>query len=129
MGDLIAAEYFIDTDPGVGNGSALAVAPAGPAINQIFPIDLTGVSSGTHKLFIRVKDSNEIWSEAHAENFEILACTAPVAPTVPSVTQCNSGTVTLNATAGITGSQVYKWYENASTTMYFLPVPLLPPPL
>ncbi len=116
VGDIVAAEYYIDTDPGEDNGTALTVTPTGPTINQIFPISITGVTSGAHKLGLRVKDANGIWSTVETTNFSVLACTPPSAPTAPNASRCNSGTVLLNATAGATGSQVYRWYADASTS-------------
>ncbi len=114
VGDIVAAEYFIDTDPGEGNGLPATVNPTGPTINQIFPIAIIGITSGPHKLGMRVKDADGIWSAVQMENFDVLICTAPSAPTVPAVSRCNSGTVTLTATSGATGSQVYKWYADAT---------------
>jgi gliding motility-associated-like protein len=116
VGDIVAAEYYIDTDPGEDNGIALTVSPTGPTINQIFPVSITGVTSGAHKLGLRVKDANGIWSTVETANFSVLACTPPSAPTAPNASRCNSGTVLLNATAGATGSQVYRWYADASTS-------------
>lgn len=116
VGDIVAAEYYIDTDPGEDNGIALTVSPTGPTINQIFPVSITGVTSGPHVLGLRVKDANGIWSTVETANFSVLVCTPPPAPTAPGASRCNSGTVLLNATAGATGSQVYRWYADASTT-------------
>jgi gliding motility-associated-like protein len=115
-GDIVAAEYYIDIDPGEENGTALIVSPTGATINQIFPVSITGVTSGSHKLGLRVKNANGIWSTAETANFSVLACTPPSAPTAPNASRCNSGTVLLNATAGATGSQVYRWYADASTS-------------
>lgn len=113
-GDIVAAEYYIDTDPGEGNGLALTVAPTGPTINQVFPIALTGVPSGSHTFNIRVQDSQGLWSPIESGSFTVLACTPPVSPTVPTVSRCSIGTVTLAAT-GATGTQVYRWFDDAVT--------------
>ncbi len=115
-GDIVAAEYFIDSDPGEDNGKPLTVNPAAATINQIFPIATSGISSGKHILGFRVKDANGIWSSAETQTFTVLACTPPAAPTAADVSRCNSGTVTLQATAGASGTQVYKWFADASTT-------------
>jgi gliding motility-associated-like protein len=115
-GDIVAAEYFVDTDPGEDKGIAIAVSPTGPTINQIFPIAIIGITGGPHKLGMRVKDADGIWSAVQMENFDVLVCTPPTAPTAPTASRCNSGTVTLTATSGATGSQVYKWYADAATT-------------
>ena len=59
--DIIALEYFIDTDPGFGNATSVPITP-GVNVNENFFVDLTGLSIGTHYLSFRVKDSDEKWS-------------------------------------------------------------------
>jgi len=58
--NIATAEYFIDTDPGVGNGTALTVS--GNVINQNFAISTTGLASGIHHLYVRVINDNGKWS-------------------------------------------------------------------
>jgi hypothetical protein len=58
---ISTAEYFVDTDPGVGNATAIALT-AGNTINENFTIPTGGLSSGMHVLHIRVKGTNNIWS-------------------------------------------------------------------
>ncbi|EMQ94522.1 hypothetical protein D778_00475 [Xanthomarina gelatinilytica] len=50
-------EYYVDTDPGIGNGTQLSVA-AMETIDQSFNIPTAALSSGSHKLFIRAKNSD-----------------------------------------------------------------------
>jgi len=59
--DIVELEYFFDTDPGFGNGSPLSIT-TGPDIDESYAIDITSISLGVHKLFFRVKDSNNEWS-------------------------------------------------------------------
>ena len=119
--DIVAAEYFIDgPDPGEGNAQAVAITTPGANINQVFNITINGVPSGSRNLNFRVKDINGIWSPVETSSFTVLACTPPSSPTVPDVSRCNSGTVTLNATAGASGPQVYRWYvDNSTNTILF----------
>jgi gliding motility-associated-like protein len=114
--DIVAAEYFIDTDPGEDNGIAAIVSPTGPTINQIFSLAINSTPSGAHQLGFRVKDAKGVWSEVQREPFTVLSCTSPPPPTAPNVNRCNSGTMTLTATAGATGAQVYNWYADATST-------------
>jgi gliding motility-associated-like protein len=128
-GDIVAAEYFFDTDPGEGNGFATTVSPVGPTINQIFPIAVTGVPSGAHKVGFRVQDSNGLWSEAQMRDFTVLTCTTPTAPVAPSVTRCNASAVSLSAT-GATSGQVYRWYADGTVnTVLFTGSPFITPSL
>ncbi len=57
---ITSAEYFIDTDPGVGNGTSLTVS--GNSIDQDFNIATTGLSDGIHKLYIRMLNTDGQWS-------------------------------------------------------------------
>jgi hypothetical protein len=54
------AEYFFDTDPGVGNGTSLSVS--GNIVNEDLNIPTTGLSEGIHKLYIRTQNSDGSWS-------------------------------------------------------------------
>ena len=45
-------EYFFDTDPGFGKGSAIAVTPDND-VTASFPIDIKALSFGFHQLYIR----------------------------------------------------------------------------
>jgi gliding motility-associated-like protein len=119
--DIVAAEYFIDgIDPGEGNGEPLTINAPGPTINQVFDFALSGVPSGARTLSVRVRDASGTWSHVSTQPFTVLACTPPSSPTATGATRCNSGTVTLNATGGATGAQVYRWYADAgSTTILF----------
>jgi gliding motility-associated-like protein len=66
-------------------------------------------------LSVRVKDASGIWSQISTQPFNVLACTPPSLPTATGASRCNNGTVTLNATGGATGTQVYRWYADASS--------------
>ncbi|HCY81008.1 MAG TPA: hypothetical protein DHV22_05060, partial [Xanthomarina gelatinilytica] len=50
-------EYYVDTDPGIGNGTQLSVASM-ETIDQSFNIPTAALSSGSHKLFIRAKNND-----------------------------------------------------------------------
>jgi gliding motility-associated-like protein len=112
--NLQTVEYFIDNDPGYGLGTNLAISPA-PQINQLFTIDLTSVAPGSHKIFMRTKDSRGYWSYKMSGDFTILNCTPPAPPTAPAISRCGTGTVALSASGALTG-QVYRWYADGSTS-------------
>lgn len=71
---LANAEYFIDTDPGIGLATALSGIPSSGVINQTIPINLAPLSlpQGVHSIGIRVKDQNDKWSLTHTKTFLIL---------------------------------------------------------
>ncbi len=45
---LTAAEYFVDTDPGTGNGTAVSVTSGNTASAQ-FAVDGTSIPEGFHR--------------------------------------------------------------------------------
>lgn len=61
-----AAEYFWDTDPGVGNGISLDVATAAELDEEI-GINNYGLPLGDHWLHVRVQDEDGNWSHYHRE--------------------------------------------------------------
>ncbi|MBL7915065.1 MAG: T9SS type A sorting domain-containing protein [Bacteroidia bacterium] len=69
--NVIQAEYFIDTDPGFGN-AAFALIPAADSTWQLPTITTSGLALGYHKLYLRTKDSNGMWSHTARYNFEIV---------------------------------------------------------
>ncbi|HRX68130.1 MAG TPA: T9SS type A sorting domain-containing protein [Tenuifilaceae bacterium] len=68
--ELIGAEYFFDTDPGIGNGTSIQITP-GIDINFTTDISTTGLESGYHTLFIRFMDENELWGHYEARTIYV----------------------------------------------------------
>ncbi|HWK04192.1 MAG TPA: T9SS type A sorting domain-containing protein [Puia sp.] len=67
---ISAAEYFMDTDPGAGNGTPFTIQ-SGDSLHTLVNISTTGLRSGFHQLFIRVKDQDNEWSIAEDRTFYI----------------------------------------------------------
>ena len=68
---LKQAEYFIDKDKGVGLNTKLNLAASADSSYQM-NIDVSALSAGIHKLYIRVKDSKGKWSVTDSRNIEIV---------------------------------------------------------
>lgn len=59
---LIAAEFFLDTDPGIGNAQPVNITP-GTDVTQTFSFTLpNGRNDGDHFVGIRFKDADGRWS-------------------------------------------------------------------
>jgi PKD repeat protein len=69
--ELFNAEYFIDTDPGFGNGTQVLFDPNNGIHEQQFEVNLEGYTSGEHTLYVRGKDDSGSWSITHTETFEV----------------------------------------------------------
>lgn len=67
---IVDAEYFIDNDPGVGNGHPIDITPGSPQ-ELIIDINNSGLGAGFHKVFIRTFDSNTKWSLYEGRSFYI----------------------------------------------------------
>lgn len=59
--DINSIEYFFDADPGVGLGNQIAVSNA-ETVNQNLAIPTTSLPSGSHRLFVRVGNTNGTYS-------------------------------------------------------------------
>ncbi|MBN1340446.1 MAG: hypothetical protein JXA03_14045 [Bacteroidales bacterium] len=77
--DVVALEYFFDTDPGFGNGASLPVT-TGLNIDESYSLDISGLSAGFHTLFFRVKDSDSLWSLTDKRDIFKLETTGPRPP-------------------------------------------------
>lgn len=72
---IVAAEYFVDEDPGEGNGTSITLEigfGSGKEIDLEIPdIETASLSVGIHTFYLRVKDKNGDWSIARQHKFEI----------------------------------------------------------
>ena len=75
--NISAAEFFVDTDPGVGNGTPVAIT-AGPNPTFVATVPTTSLSAGFHFAAIRTKDLNNKWSLFEARGFYISSSTTNV---------------------------------------------------
>ena len=81
--NVVKAEYFFDTDPGLGLATAIPVtAGLTTTINTAIP--LTGLSTSIHRLYIRTEDANGHWSLTNENNLAILS-TSLVIPSNPAL--------------------------------------------
>lgn len=74
--DIVAAEYFIDVDPGPGLGTAIPAFPAGtlPLLKVTVPAStVASLDAGLHWLTARFLDENGNWSVAFSRAFEKVA--------------------------------------------------------
>ena len=68
--DIVYAEYYIDSDPGMGQGISIPVPNPGPDVTDLtFQVDLSLLIMGNHLLFLRTKDENGIWSLTLLDEF------------------------------------------------------------
>lgn len=75
---IVAAEYFIDTDPGTDNGTAIAITSPGFSVSESLAISTAAISDGIHTLYIRTKDADDTWSLYYKQTFLVHTFTSPV---------------------------------------------------
>ncbi|HYO22637.1 MAG TPA: hypothetical protein VER36_09535, partial [Flavisolibacter sp.] len=80
---ITAAEYYIDNDPGAGNGTAVSVGSIGDRVNFIAAIPTTNLSSGFHRIAIRTRTADGIWGIVETSGFYI----QPVSTAMGAITQ------------------------------------------
>ena len=69
--DITSAEYFIDKDPGFGKAVPVALNPATDQPNFIMDVNITGLSAGVHRLYLRSRDKSGKWSITNNYAFPI----------------------------------------------------------
>ncbi|MEX2564679.1 MAG: CARDB domain-containing protein [Cyclobacteriaceae bacterium] len=67
--DIISLEYFVDDDPGYGQGTQVPLL-SGNDGEVSFVADLTALDSGSHTLYIRAKDALGRWSNVSLSTFD-----------------------------------------------------------
>lgn len=63
------AEYFIDNDPGFGNGTPISI-PDDTSLHTNVLVNLNGIVPGVHQLYIRTKDESGKWSLTNISIFD-----------------------------------------------------------
>ncbi len=63
-------EYFFDNDPGINSGRSIMFTPENDVtVASNLPLD--DLSSGTHSVYFRAKNSNGLWSHPQSSSFSI----------------------------------------------------------
>ncbi len=62
-------EYFVDTDPGFGLGTNVPIIADSILSAVVFDVDVSNLSHGTHRLYIRSLDASGRWSLTRSSQF------------------------------------------------------------
>jgi hypothetical protein len=80
---LAAVEYFVDADPGYGQGTSAAITGGGTnATGVSFSVGLGSLSVGFHTLFYRVRDAAGKWSQTQNRIFYVDDLTVATVPVI-----------------------------------------------
>jgi len=91
-------EYFFDTDPGSGNGTAIAVNPATDALDEVYNMTSSALPIGSHNLHVRVAGQNNFWSLPESFSFSVTAALPP------SITSFNPASGPIGTSVTIMGT-------------------------
>ena len=73
---IVGAEYFIDTEPGVGLGIPLDIGAPADSVEQDFAIQVGNLSKGFHYMGIRFKNEMGNWSAIDGRSFYVITTEA-----------------------------------------------------
>jgi len=65
---MVRAEYFIDADPGFGQGTAITLSNDS-LVDMNLNVDISSLQGGQHFLFIRAQNDSGYWSTTALHNF------------------------------------------------------------
>ena len=68
---VVTAEYFIDNDPGVGNGTKMPDFASGDSVVVNISPSIAGLNPGFHTLLVRAKNSAGVWGLQDSRVFYI----------------------------------------------------------
>ncbi|MBO9565673.1 MAG: carboxypeptidase regulatory-like domain-containing protein [Niastella sp.] len=60
--NVVKGEYYLDTDPGFGNGINIPVTPGTDLTTIAFTADVSSLATGFHRIHTRFRDANGKWS-------------------------------------------------------------------
>lgn len=68
--NITSLEYYIDTDPGVGKATQVALTPGQDISNYTFNVNVSSLAANSpHNLFVRVKDTYGVWGFTNVVSF------------------------------------------------------------
>lgn len=70
--NLVAGEYFFDTDPGFGNGISFPFSPSGSVSVPLNTVSIGSLVPGFHTITFRFRDNLGKWTHGHAQSFYVI---------------------------------------------------------
>ncbi len=106
--NIIAAEYFINSDPGFGKATPIQGIVASNSITRSISVTPTNLSSRDNRLYVRVKHQDGVWSLYEWQKFIVCTDVMPKPQITSSPSVCAGSTITLTGKAVI-GAVSYLW--------------------
>lgn len=74
---IVKAEYFFDTDPGIGNGYVYNVNNPKDSLKLAPAVSVPALTAGTHYVYFRTKDATGKWSLTGMDTIDVIPCAVP----------------------------------------------------
>jgi len=104
---ISSVEYFIDTDPGYGAATQIAIAPSEETIDQDFVIATSSLAPGAHTLGVRV--ANEFGLTSQTEYSDFTLCDGADVQTEAAAVCIGEETIFTDLSTGVLTDDVYSW--------------------
>ena len=121
------AEFFVDDDPGTGNGNTMEATDSSfdSSLEEVSgTIATSALNIGEHTVHVRAKDSYSRWGEAVGTTFFV---TPPLPKAVTgSASGVTENTATLNGTVNPNGGETATWFEYGLDSQYESQIPGTP---
>lgn len=69
--NIVQAEYFIDTDPGLGNATPITITPSTNITDIPLSINTTALAVGPHTFYVRSRSADGRWSLTNLRTFQV----------------------------------------------------------
>lgn len=112
--NLNRIEYFVDTDPGYGNGINVPFTTSTSVNDLVFTVNVAALTQGPHKLYVRSRDVNNRWSIIQVRDFTVCNQPAPVTSAATSITTTGF-TANWSAASGATSYRLDVSADNFAT--------------
>lgn len=113
--NIVAGEYFIDNDPGVGQAIAFNTGAPADSIEVTGNYPLGSLSLGDHYIYMRTKNSSGVWSLSEGRLITAFPCVPSATITNPSDTIAFCSGTPVSLSADTTGAYGYLWSTGDTT--------------
>ncbi|WP_238808809.1 3-coathanger stack domain-containing protein, partial [Emticicia aquatica] len=110
---IVKAEYFLDTDPGFGNGINIPITAGQTTLSGVnFNLNYGSLSNGLHSLWVRSKDEKGKWSIV--ANQKIMKVTPHILANATPNPVCAGSAISVSFNTNIVGTFTYEAFISNS---------------
>ena len=91
--NISQVEYYLDYDPGNGNGLPVSITPGTDLADKAINVDITGLNPGAHTVVVRSKDAAGKWSMVNTWAFTVPGTPVTLTTLVSTTTVCGGSSI------------------------------------